>query len=121
MTRHVLCKSDEIQVGKITRALIGHSPVLLCRLPSGEVKAIFGRCPHHGADLTYGCIAGMTRSDMPNSITYEGEGEILRCPWHGFEFHLSSGKPLVESAQGRPMHLRFLKVEIESDRVILVT
>jgi nitrite reductase/ring-hydroxylating ferredoxin subunit len=121
MARYQVCRSEEIAVGALTRAMAGRSPILLSRLPGGEIKAFAARCPHQGADLGYGCISGATASDTPNLLQYHKEGEVLRCPWHGFEFCLHSGKALVEAPERHPMQLRFYRVEIEGDQVVVVT
>jgi nitrite reductase/ring-hydroxylating ferredoxin subunit len=44
---------------------------------------------------------------------------VLRCPWHGFEFDLVSGAPLVESPAAMPMRLRFYAAEERDGRVMV--
>lgn len=120
MKRHIVCQSSEVRVGELKHATIGRSSIVLCRLPSGEIKAFSGRCPHQGADLALGRVVGMTSSDMPNVLAYHNLDEVLRCPWHGFEFCLKSGQPTVEATPESPMHLRFYEVEIDDDQVVVV-
>lgn len=43
----------------------------------GEVAALDNRCPHQGGPLGEGSI----------------ENGMLRCPWHGWDFHPTTGKP----------------------------
>lgn len=121
MARYHVCRTDDLAVGIITRATIGRLPILLSRLPSGEIKAFAARCPHQGADLGFGCISGATSSDTLNVLDYHSAGEVLRCPWHGFEFSLHTGKAMVDPPERRPMRLRFYPVEIEGDDVVIVT
>jgi nitrite reductase/ring-hydroxylating ferredoxin subunit len=121
MARHTVCRTDEIRVGELTRASIGRFPIVLCRLPCGEIKAFSGRCPHQGADLAYGCIVGATSSELPNTLTYHSVVEVLRWPWHGFEFCLKSGRPAVEATAKLSLQLRFYQVEIDRDQVVVVT
>jgi nitrite reductase/ring-hydroxylating ferredoxin subunit len=46
---------------------------------------------------------------------------VLRCPWHGFEFDLQSGAPLVPAPEGMPMQLRFYGTREQDGRVMLST
>lgn len=121
MTKHIICKAEAVCTGKITAAKIGRAPIILSRLPSGEIRAASGRCPHQGAGLEHGCITGTTCSDTLNEMTFANFGETLRCPWHGFEFSLIDGRPLVEDRTGHPIKLRLFDVTIENGDVVITT
>lgn len=121
MAKHTVCRVGDVSQGRLTPATIGRSPIVLVRLPSGDIRAFGGRCPHHGAALQFGAVSGKTESDTPNNLRFCRPGEILRCPWHGFEFSLVDGKPLAEASAGSPMQLRFYDVEINGDDVVVVT
>ncbi|EKS29857.1 MAG: Rieske 2Fe-2S domain-containing protein [Afipia felis] len=121
MAKHVVCSVDELDVGKITPAKIGRSPIIISKLPSGEIRAVGGRCPHQGADLEFGCISGTTESDAVNEMTFCSYGETLRCPWHGFEFSLVDGLPTVKDETRLPMKLRFYDVHVEGNQVVVTT
>jgi len=121
MTRQIVCKVSDVELGRLTSAKIGRAPLVLSRLPSGEIKAFSGRCPHQGAALSAGCIAGFATSDEPNLIAIERPGEIVRCPWHGFEWDIETGMPLVPEGQMGSLRLRFYSVEIDGDNVVVVT
>ena len=117
--RHRVCATSELTQGDLKAVKVGRATVVLTRLESGEVRAISGRCPHHGAALEFGCLTGRAHSDTRETISTDRPGEILRCPWHGFEFDLVSGDPLVPGPAGRAMRLRFYKVE-ENDGAVHV-
>jgi len=119
MAKYVVCKLSELEVGKITPAKVGRSPIVLAKLPSGEIRAVGGKCPHQGAHLEYGCISGKTESETPNQLRYCGYGETLRCPWHGFEFSLIDGMPAVHDPSQMPMRLRFYEVEVNGNDVVV--
>lgn len=119
MTRHVVCKLSDLEVGKITPAKIGRSAIVLAKLPSGEVRAVSAQCPHQGADLQQGCIWGRTESDEVNHLHYCNFGETLRCPWHGFEFSLIDGRPAVPDSAQLPLRLRMYDVKIEGNDVVI--
>lgn len=120
MPRHTVCKTSEIEVGLLKPVTIGRSPIVLARLPNGEIRAVGGYCPHQAAHLEYGCISGITNGDTPNELTYDHAGEVLRCPWHGFEYSLVSGDPLVPAPANTKGRLRFYEVAIEGDDVVVV-
>jgi nitrite reductase/ring-hydroxylating ferredoxin subunit len=44
-------------------------------------------------------------------------GQILRCPWHGFEFDICSGESVAD--QGK-LRLRRFDVEVENGDVFIV-
>lgn len=121
MGRHRVCRLDDLAVGRLTPAALGRGKILLSRLPTGEVRAFASRCPHQGADLEHGCIAGYSDGERPNEIAVVRPGEIIRCPWHGFEFCLLSGQPTVADAGHRRLRLRMYDVEIDGDDVVVVT
>jgi nitrite reductase/ring-hydroxylating ferredoxin subunit len=62
----------------------------------GEFFAIRNRCPHQGGPLCLGMTTGLTRAqfvdgELPD-VVWERDGEILRCPWHAWEFDMRSGQ-----------------------------
>lgn len=121
MTRHAVCKLADVTVGKLTEVKVGRSTVVLSRLPSGEIRALSGRCPHQGAALGHGCIAGFVDAEVPNVLRMARDGEVLRCPWHGFEFSLIDGEPTVPSPAAMPMRLRFYPAEIVGEDIVVTT
>jgi nitrite reductase/ring-hydroxylating ferredoxin subunit len=119
MAKHIVCQVSDLEIGKIVPAEIGRAPIILSKLPSGEIRAVAGRCPHQGAELKHGCITGRTESGLVNHLEFGGFGETLRCPWHGFEFSLVDGKPVVAGTTHQPMKLRFFDVQIEGTNVVV--
>ena len=62
----------------------------------GEFFALRNSCPHQGGPLCSGRLSGFILADRPGEYTYSRRGEILRCPWHGWEFDLTTGKCLTD-------------------------
>lgn len=58
--------------------------------------AIRNVCPHHGAELCRGVTSGAVRMTDEFELVYELDNQIIRCPWHGFEFDLRTGRSLVD-------------------------
>jgi nitrite reductase/ring-hydroxylating ferredoxin subunit len=57
----------------------------------GQYYALRNICPHQFAPLCLGKITGTTRPGAVGEYHWEKEGEIIRCPWHGWEFDIRSG------------------------------
>lgn len=64
-------------------------------------------CPHAGAPVCVGKVCGTTLPGKVGEYVLAREGEILRCPWHGWEFDLLTGDHLVDDK----MKLRAYDVE----------
>jgi nitrite reductase/ring-hydroxylating ferredoxin subunit len=60
----------------------------------GRFYALRNRCPHQAAPLCLGAIKGMAMPSQPGEYVWAREGEIIRCPWHGWEFDITSGRSI---------------------------
>src|SRR5229473_3756980 len=58
----------------------------------GEYFALRNRCPHQGGPLCEGRLAGFVESNGPGDLRYSRPGEILRCPWHAWEYDIRTGQ-----------------------------
>ncbi len=72
--------------------VVGHDLVIV-RSPSG-VHAIRNKCPHQGAPICGGMLTGTYLPSDPGVLLYGLENEIVRCPWHGWEFDVTTGEAL---------------------------
>jgi nitrite reductase/ring-hydroxylating ferredoxin subunit len=63
---------------------------------NGEFFALANRCPHQGGSLIQGQQTGLIEASEPGCYRYSRRGEIIRCPWHGWEFDLRTGKSWCE-------------------------
>jgi len=76
---------------------------------AGAFYAVRNSCPHQGGPLCLGPTVGLATSSRPGLIDYTREGEILRCPWHGWEFDLATGRSIFDPTRTR---VRSYAVEI---------
>lgn len=60
----------------------------------GKYYALRNLCPHAGAELCRGVITGMNETSEVGEYRWVREGEILRCPWHGWEFDILTGRSI---------------------------
>jgi 3-phenylpropionate/trans-cinnamate dioxygenase ferredoxin subunit len=76
----------------------------------GELFALSDRCPHKGASLSQGKLTGAVASSEPGRYAISRLGEILRCPWHGWEFDMRTGKSWCDP---RRIRLKNYRVSVE--------
>lgn len=85
---------EAIAAGRFTMITAGTRRIGVTRLQNGDFRAIRDRCPHKAADICRGIVGGTWLPSAPGELTYAREGEIVVCPWHGFEYDLASGAEL---------------------------
>ncbi len=91
MARHVVGTVDELLPG--TRKIVeleGRSVGVFN--VNGEYFALLNRCPHQAGPLCKGNIHGFLRPGAVGEYDYSRPGEIVRCPWHGWEFDVRTGQ-----------------------------
>lgn len=76
----------------------GTREIGIVRRANGTVDAVRNWCPHKGAPICKGPLTGTMLPGAPGTLTWARDGEILRCPWHGFEFEVKTGaRPYSDS------------------------
>lgn len=83
---------------------------------AGEYVAALNVCPHELAPVCLGRLGGTTLPSPPGEYRWGRDGEILACPWHGWEFDLRTGRALTD----RRKRLRMFPVEVEDGQVFVV-
>ena len=83
---------------------------------NGTLVAVLNVCPHEQAPVCRGRVSGTTLPSPPGEFCWGRDGEILACPWHGWEFDLLTGKALADKRR----RLRLYAVTVE-DGTIFVT
>ncbi|MDB5085934.1 MAG: Rieske [2Fe-2S] iron-sulfur protein [Bacilli bacterium] len=98
MGSHRVVKTADLPVGKRQIVYLEGRSIGVFNV-NGTYCAIRNSCPHQGAPLCLGTVTGMTLPSLPThpgEYLYGREGEILRCPWHGWEFDLTNGKSIYD-------------------------
>jgi nitrite reductase/ring-hydroxylating ferredoxin subunit len=114
--RHVVCKVSELRPGEKREARVGNVPVVVVRTPSGEFRVLANKCLHMGGPLSKGLLWGLVEAaDGVGTYRYTREGEILHCPWHGFEYDTVDGRLLAEPER----RLRCFTVRVEGEDVVV--
>jgi 3-phenylpropionate/trans-cinnamate dioxygenase ferredoxin subunit len=85
---------------------------------SGSYYALRNRCPHQGGPLCLGSLKGTALPSRPGEYIWGREGEILRCPWHGWEFDVTTGRSLWQPERCR---VRAYEVTVEPEEPAVQT
>ncbi len=100
----------------------------------GAFHALRNRCPHQGAPLCRGSVKGTALPSAPGEYVWARDGEILRCPWHGWEFDLLTGRSVFNphrvrvkayevsiepSDEQQDPAVETYAVTVEADRIVL--
>ncbi len=114
MAKHIVGTVEEIPPGErkvveVAGRLIGVFNI------EGEFFALRNRCPHQGGPLCKGRLTGFLQARVPGEYTYIRKGEILRCPWHGWEFDLKTGQSWWDPGSTR---VRKYRVQVEDGRAL---
>jgi nitrite reductase/ring-hydroxylating ferredoxin subunit len=97
-------------------AQLGPMPVVVIRAPDGSLHALLDKCLHQGGRLSRGVLTSDSSSSSDvGDYPFERYGEIVRCPWHGFEYDIRTGCLLAEQSR----RLRTFTVTEEDGKVFV--
>jgi len=91
MPKHVVATTEELPPGTRKLVTIRGREIGIFNI-AGDYYALINRCPHEGAALCKGKLVGRMESDKPGEYRLTRPGEMLRCPWHGWEFDIRTGQ-----------------------------
>ena len=91
MGRHVVARVEEIPPGGRKIVRIEGREVGVFNL-DGAFYALKNVCAHQGARVCLGKIGGTTLPSAVYEFRYGLEGRILRCPWHEWEYDITTGR-----------------------------
>jgi nitrite reductase (NADH) small subunit len=94
MKRHPVAKAGEIQPGGRKIVAVGRIGIGLFNV-GGAVRAYRNACPHAGAPVCLGRVSGTSMPSKVYEYIYGMDGCVLRCPWHGWEFDLRTGRHIA--------------------------
>lgn len=100
MGRHVVGRVSELPPGERKVLEAGGRSIGVFNV-HGQYYALRNSCPHQAAPLCLGSITGMALPCKPGEYVWGREGEILRCPWHGWEFDITTGKSVYNPHRTR--------------------
>ena len=80
-----ICELEELALDAIRTVQVDARDVCIVRTSAG-VFAFGTTCPHQGGPMCHGLIKGTMDPSERNEYVFALDGEVVTCPWHGFEF-----------------------------------
>lgn len=117
MTRHEICSVSALDPGERTLQTVEGREIAVFNV-DGTFEAVANYCVHAGGPVCEGTLSGKVSAE-PGEWEWDWckEGEILACPWHGWEFDIESGEFLADSRYS----LITYDVDVVDDTVYIVT
>jgi nitrite reductase/ring-hydroxylating ferredoxin subunit len=115
MSKHVVASVAELPPGSRKLVTVKGRPIAVFNI-DGSFYGLFNRCPHQGGSLAHGMLTGLLESSKPGEYCYSRRGEILRCPWHGWEFDIRTGQSYCDPEKIR---VRQYNVELQQGRRVV--
>ena len=113
---------SDFQIGEFVPRDAEGKEVWILRTPTGKWHAIKNSCPHHGWPVCgTGAARGTWLPSAPDVYQFGLEYEIIRCPHHGFEYDLETGRPALMPEGTSAIRERLVRYEVKvnGDRVLV--
>lgn len=105
---YVVGTTDELEAGERLLVELEGLEIGVFNL-DGEYVAYLNWCPHQGGPVCEGGVGGttevsFTRETLEVDLEWVQEGEVLRCPWHSWEFDLRENGFLHDATLSLPTY-----------------
>lgn len=114
MEKHVVARLRDFPPGSRRIVEVNGTSIGVFNL-KGDFYALRSSCPHQGAPLCLGRVLGTTFASKPFEIEYGREGEIIKCPWHGWEFDILTGRSVFNPHKVRVRTYEVTVEDVEDD------
>ena len=98
---------EDFELGRFRVFELQGRPVGVVRTEQGFF-AVRNRCPHQGAGICAGIVAGTMEPSAPGEFSFSEEALVVVCPWHRWEFELATGE-----SYGRVTRKRLVTYEVQ--------
>ena len=115
MTRHVVATVDEIPTGARKIVTVKGREIGIFNV-ANDFYGLINRCPHQGAPLCTGEIVSRLVAPSPGDYRLTRPGEMIRCPWHCWEFEIRTGQSLCDP---NSVQARAFEVAIEPGKTLV--
>jgi len=98
MTDYVVGGSDEIRDGERMVVQLEGREIAVFSI-DGEYHAYTNWCAHQSGPICEGMLTGTTiasfdKETLETELAWDDEGRILTCPWHAWEYDVTTGECL---------------------------
>ena len=114
MTKHRVAKTADLPPGERVIVTVKNREIGVLNV-GGTLYALRNVCPHRLGPLCKGRIRPLVVWEGETNIGHEREDEIIKCPWHNWEFDLKTGKSITDDS----LRVRTYRVETEGEDVVL--
>jgi nitrite reductase/ring-hydroxylating ferredoxin subunit len=114
--RRFVCSIEELPPGGMKLVDAGKFGVGVYNV-RGVLYAIANYCAHEGAPLCLGLLGGTNESapESPDRMRRVRDGQIVRCPWHNWEFDVTTGHNVADPRR----RIRTYRVDVSDGEVYL--
>jgi len=112
--RHVVASAADIPPSSRQVVKVAGHEIGIFNL-DGAYYALLNHCPHRSGPLCQGRLRPLISATEVGEVLYGREGEVLKCPWHQWEFDIRSGQALYDPR----LHVRTYEVKQEGDDIVL--
>lgn len=119
MTTHVVATTDELRAGdRVVVEIDGREIAVFNN--DGDYRAYLNWCLHQGGPCCEGPLTGTytasyDRDTRQVDLRWHREDEILNCPWHGWEYDVTTGECLSRQHLKLPSY----PVHVENGNIIV--
>jgi nitrite reductase (NADH) small subunit len=95
-----VCRTNDIPDGSAKAFDVDGRSIAIFRV-GNEFFAYRNICPHLYAPICYAAVSGTMVPSAPGEYVYGLEDQVVRCPWHNWEFDLRTGHSLFTGDRRR--------------------
>lgn len=112
--RHIVSLAADLPEGQRKVVVIDGREIGVFHV-NGQFYALRNLCPHRSGPLCKGRLRPLVIGDTPLHLEHEREGEILKCPWHQWEFDIRTGQALYDER----LRVKTYLVQQEGDDLVV--
>lgn len=106
MTDHVVAQVGDLNDGDRLIVVLEGKEIAVFFV-GGEYYAYLNWCAHQGGPVCEGMVTGMQtasfdREHLETTLSWDRDGKILNCPWHGWKYDITDGDCLSREDTSLP-------------------
>jgi nitrite reductase/ring-hydroxylating ferredoxin subunit len=110
MARYVVADAGEFPEGGRRLVTVAGREIGIFKM-GGRFYALRNRCAHQGGPVCEGDLLAWLQSERPGEYAFDESRKLLECPWHGWEYDITTGQSWFDPARTRVRHY---PVEVET-------